>query len=380
MKRSTAFSVCLLVLFIGVEAYGSPETVIELVPGYDVTTWPPAPFRWKDVAPYLYSDTYRATYSYDSATVMVSFAPGADTTFSGSLWATNLKPHFAYQMKLVGKPESLWGSAGDDVTNELIGYTGRWWRSQPTSGNSNDAEYEAYHDNPDYVFEGYLLFDFFTTDASGNAELTFLIDSSFHVLWWEHQRDPQACDSPTKWTTVVADASNPAYERNVGPTTVGVYAQIERLCYGESRLGDGNYNCRFLLTEETFHQSGENEGYWASAMVCDTVYFDIGDPSHTGEPTGLPSLTLLPMQPNPWREHSFVELMIPAPALVSLTIYDSSGRVVSVPSSAVLARGNHRLGWDGRDAAGRPVSAGVYFYRVDVPGLTVGRGRVSVVR
>ena len=33
-----------------------------------------------------------------------------------------------------------------------------------------------------------------------------------------------------------------------------------------------------------------------------------------------------------------------------------------------LAAGSHRFVWDGRDAAGREVAAGVYVYQVEVDG------------
>ena len=54
--------------------------------------------------------------------------------------------------------------------------------------------------------------------------------------------------------------------RNVGPTDIGVFAEIERLCYGTTTMPLGRYNCRLLLSEESFHQSGDGNGYWASAM------------------------------------------------------------------------------------------------------------------
>ncbi len=258
MKSSVGYILLLSIAILvpGPAAEVRSPASIELVPAIDVTTWPDAPFRWRDIATNGYAPSYQDAYTYGDASITVTFDSEADSSFAGHLSATNLKPNFAYQMKLAGKPSGLWGPAGDDSTNERIGYAGRWWRVQPNPGNSNDADYEAHHDDPAYIYEGYLLFDFFLTDRFGNAEVDFATESSFHVLWWEHQRTPQACDSPVKWRTVTGEEGDDAYAMDLVPTDIGVYAEIERLCYGETRLPPGLYNCRFVLTEESFHQSG----------------------------------------------------------------------------------------------------------------------------
>ena len=43
-----------------------------------------------------------------------------------------------------------------------------------------------------------------------------------------------------------------------------------------------------------------------------------------------------------------------------------------------LAAGEHELTWDGRDAQGRPVAAGVYLYRVQVDEQTRTRKMVRI--
>jgi hypothetical protein len=76
-------------------------------------------YRWLDVANNLYSEAYRTTYEYSEALVQVTFYD-AYPFFHGTLTASNLKPNFAYQLKLVGKP--------DEPSNENIGLAGRWWQ------------------------------------------------------------------------------------------------------------------------------------------------------------------------------------------------------------------------------------------------------------
>ena len=154
-QRST---VCLLLMavFVVIASHGScPAATVELAP-CDASN-----YRWRDIATNLYAASYQDSYTYQDAGVAVTFEYCLDSTFTGHLSASNLKPNFAYQLKLVGKPEAVWGPDGDDATNERIGYAGRWWRITPNPGNSNDQDYEAHKDDPEYIYEGYLLFDFF---------------------------------------------------------------------------------------------------------------------------------------------------------------------------------------------------------------------------
>jgi len=371
----------LIVILVGFSVSSARERwqSIMMVPGYDITTWPDAPFRMKDIATNLYADEYRASYEYGAALVSVDYHSGWDHTFRGYLSAENLKPNFAYQIKLVGKPEALWGAEGDDVANEKIGYTGRWWRNQPTPGNSSDSEYEAHQDDPDWIFEGYLLFDFFITDHLGRADLNFAMDSSLHVLWWEHQRAPGICDSPVLWHTVLGHAEDPAYEIDLVPIDLGVYAEIERLCYGESQLPVGFYNCRLLITEESFHQSGENEGYWASALVYDEIGFEIVDITDLDWEEIQPKFPST-MYPNPFRERSRLSFTLPSSSSVRLLIYDIKGRECRCIEGGELPEGSQVLSWDGRDQTGRKLPGGVYLYRLDGEGFNSRSGKLVLMR
>jgi flagellar basal-body rod modification protein FlgD len=54
-------------------------------------------------------------------------------------------------------------------------------------------------------------------------------------------------------------------------------------------------------------------------------------------------------------------------ARVDVEIVDGDGRVVRRLSQATLEAGTHAVEWTGRDDAGRPTTAGTYFYRVSTP-------------
>lgn len=371
MRSPLTLLSCLLIFGLAVPGHGAPcpPTTEPLVSAVDVTTWPPAPYRWRDIGTNLYAQSYQDTYLYDDAVVTVAYHPCAGLNFVGHLSAANLKPNFAYQIKLVGKPTGLWGDDGDDAANEMLGMTGRWWRTQPNAGNSNDADYLANHDNPDYIFEGYLLLDFFVTAPDGTAEVDFALDSSYHVLWWEHQRSPGVCDSPVKWSTIGGSATDPAYATDITEATIGVYAEIERLCTGQTSLPLGAYRARFLLTEESFHQSGDSEGYWASAMAYDDLQFEIVATLADAPPAAARS-DLGACYPNPFNPATTIPYQLQRPATVALEILDLDGaRVRSLVTNVATPVGAHTAVWRGRNDAGQSVAAGVYVVRFQAAGI-----------
>jgi len=87
----------------------------------ELTGYTTGQFRWKDVAGNIYATNYQNSYSYTQATVIVTYSTNA-TILTGTMIATNLKPNFAYQFKLIGLPEVA------SNANENLGFSGRWWK------------------------------------------------------------------------------------------------------------------------------------------------------------------------------------------------------------------------------------------------------------
>jgi flagellar hook assembly protein FlgD len=67
---------------------------------------------------------------------------------------------------------------------------------------------------------------------------------------------------------------------------------------------------------------------------------------------------------NPFRSRTELRFGLRRAQPVQLTIYDPAGRRVVTLIDGPLPAGSHTRAWDGRDAAGRPRSAGVYFVRL----------------
>jgi flagellar hook assembly protein FlgD len=64
---------------------------------------------------------------------------------------------------------------------------------------------------------------------------------------------------------------------------------------------------------------------------------------------------------------------LPKTEHVLAAVHDLAGRCVRTLADARFAPGSHRMTWDGRDADGRVVAAGVYFVRLEVAGVAQSR-------
>ena len=80
--------------------------------------------------------------------------------------------------------------------------------------------------------------------------------------------------------------------------------------------------------------------------------------------TGLDGLAAL-AAPNPFNPSTTIYFQVPESGEVSLVIYSLAGQVVkTLIRGRTLKAGIYDVFWEGRDEQGRPVAAGVYFYRL----------------
>lgn len=69
-------------------------------------------------------------------------------------------------------------------------------------------------------------------------------------------------------------------------------------------------------------------------------------------------------RPNPFDRETSIAFDLPRPCPVRLTVLDVAGRIVRELANGVYPAGAHRVTWDGRDASGRSLGSGIYFFRV----------------
>lgn len=84
-------------------------------------------------------------------------------------------------------------------------------------------------------------------------------------------------------------------------------------------------------------------------------------------------------RPNPLRDRTLISYQLDAPSRVRLRVYNAAGQLVRVLEDGQRGAGHHSAAWDGRDQAGRQVSAGVYLCKLDA-GAATRVGKLTVVR
>jgi FG-GAP repeat protein/VCBS repeat protein len=77
--------------------------------------------------------------------------------------------------------------------------------------------------------------------------------------------------------------------------------------------------------------------------------------------------------PNPARSNSVLSYVLPRSGAVRLSIHDLLGRRVAVLADGVEEAGAHSAIWEGRDARGAAVPAGVYWARLESSGATAAQ-------
>lgn len=118
---------------------------------------------------------------------------------------------------------------------------------------------------------------------------------------------------------------------------------------------------------------GNTNGSWGVARLQgDTPAVNVPDPSSQER------LSLAFAGANPFLGEAHVAFQLPAAADVDLEVHDVSGARVRTIASGMRPAGPHQERWDGRDDAGRAVTAGVYFLRLRAAGDVVTTKAIKI--
>ena len=160
-------------------------------------------------------------------------------------------------------------------------------------------------------------------------------------------------------------------QRNGAPVLEGYYplpGESSQVLTGDVN-GDGDTDLVVLGTNPASGHGGVsvfiNQGTPATAVAAETA---------------TPTVFALGANyPNPFNPTTTIPLAVPDGAKnVDLTIYNVLGQPMRHVWTGPLSAGEHELTWDGRDAQGQPVAAGVYVYRVQVDEQTRTRKMVKI--
>ena len=111
----------------------------------------------------------------------------------------------------------------------------------------------------------------------------------------------------------------------------------------------------------------------ASEMPFDGATVTFLDPSSTNDLAGL-GLGSFASYPNPFNDQTTIAYDITDEAKqVNLTILDIMGRTIKTIVNERQFPGQHHALWNGDNAKGQRVSAGTYFYRIEVDGRVAAK-------
>lgn len=112
--------------------------------------------------------------------------------------------------------------------------------------------------------------------------------------------------------------------------------------------------------------------------ILTTVLFDPTDGPQVNDPhEGRPAVSIAP---NPLNPSGLLTFTISKPGHVSVKIYDVRGRLVrTLIERRPMSAGTHMTNLDGRDTAGRALTTGVYYYRVQADGKDAA-GRFAILK
>jgi hypothetical protein len=89
-------------------------------------------------------------------------------------------------------------------------------------------------------------------------------------------------------------------------------------------------------------------------------------------------LTLHQNRPNPFNPSTTIKFVLPENGHANLSIFDARGKLIVSLVDQVLSQGLKEFAWDGKDARGKAMSSGVYFYRLKAGNNVLTRKMVLI--
>ncbi|MCK4511682.1 T9SS type A sorting domain-containing protein, partial [bacterium] len=229
----------------------------------------------------------------------------------------------------------------------------------------------------------------YVADSPGDT----LPDLCDHSAGWEFMSHDDGCcvlagGCPQPTTFDVVDAASVGFGAEVvadyhldqgGPYPAGV-------AYAHPTTGYRTVNLGFGI--EYMRESTGPGGHFVTG-IYDRVdllgnileYFGVPpDSIPTSVPDELAQAAFSSVYPNPCREAATVAYRISRGGRATVTVYDVAGHLIrTLLDERLLAGASGELTWDRRDEQGRQCGSGIYFFRIDAPGMTNVR-KVVVLR
>ncbi|MGD8395145.1 MAG: C25 family cysteine peptidase [Candidatus Eiseniibacteriota bacterium] len=275
-----------------------------------------------------------------------------------------------------GEADRGWtlGAPGDDAT------TGQWIRAEPVGTVYNSQQCQTEYDHT--TDPGSLCFvtgNGTPGGAAGEADVdngtTTLLTPVFDMTdavaatlsYWRWYTNDLGNNPGQDWWDVDATADGQTWV-HLEHTMESANAWTEfSWNVGEHVAFTDHFQVRFVADDTS-------PGSLVEGAVDDLMLDIIRQPS-AGAPDGgvnrlRVSAGIVSVSPNPFNPHTAIVFGLGERSPVTLKVYDVGGRLVRTLLRDTVEAGTHTIVFDGRASSGAALASGIYFLRLDTPGLT----------
>jgi len=132
--------------------------------------------------------------------------------------------------------------------------------------------------------------------------------------------------------------------------------------------GDSDDICNSVIQTDDlgFVLAGYTESFGAGGSDFWMIRTDADPVGIDDDLTNIPKrFTLSQNYPNPFNPETTISFSIPKDNRVKISIYNIKGQKIRTLANENLQRGYHEVTWNAKDENGKPVSSGIYFYKME---------------
>ena len=145
-------------------------------------------------------------------------------------------------------------------------------------------------------------------------------------------------------------------------------------------LSSNGLNTPWDFLGNPFDDTG-NEDYWDIEPALNDGYPFFANPPTSIVENVVPEFSgKLFNYPNPFNPTTTIEFSLPSDSEVTISIYNLKGQKLKTIINQSLPKGKHQTLWNGIDNRDKPVSSGVYFYKLDIDGKTKGMKKMLLLK
>jgi len=207
------------------------------------------------------------------------------------------------------------------------------------------------------IFDGYIRILIIPTTLQVTVSGTKPYDNA-PGGWRSSMADMDSTEAP--YGDIIALYDNHCFIPSVSALAIDTEDLFYDIAGDPDIMSHTPFDTIYYPTNSQDHASitAENAQWFINEVLADV----------TGEPSGrvpaLPDVVLYQNYPNPFNPATVIRFDLQRSVHVNLGIYNVKGELVSTLLDRHMGEGRKEVSWPALDSGGRPVSSGIYFYRL----------------